>query len=385
MLGSLIGQGLFFATSAYFLHSNPTLIGDVSTGYGSAILLSMIVDWGGATTQRQFSNHDLNTDLLWRYFKTRSPIAMIAAVGTFTLYAQGVPNPQVASFLIGATPGILSYAMNLSGALDVLDRNANHAYLQALPTTLLSAYLLISDGPTALMAGLYYSSGCAFQAIGQMLLTSTHLSQRSSHQRSDSGPTDVKKILTEGIYVLSTNLPGQLISRLVPITLTATDHSSAAATYNFLKQSQGLINQIVTLARRAEYNLALSKIKSKATIIGLIGAQKYSIFLGLTTGTIGYILLICLSSKLQLEQSTLQLSLLQSLVWVAISSHFFHLQLQGNNLHHATYSLFLLASFAIAFSWVQPTLVAEIISLELASSIVSFMLLKYLTRKNANK
>jgi hypothetical protein len=381
LTGTLTGQGILFIVTANLLTIKANIIGDITTGYGISALLSIVADWGGSITQRQINVIDNETKVFQQYAKIRFPIGLLIAFAAIQSYYLSLPNQAVSEFIIGSLVGIITFCFNTSGVLDISDTKARHAYWQGLPATFLSCYLMFSSNLNPLLAGLSFSAGCfCLMGIQTWMIHSNKPNKNYSATKHVAiNKINNKFIFREGLVVLATNLPGQIIARLISATLVSQNLSSSAGIYNFIKQSQGILNQTVTLLRRAEYNKALNYIKSDTNRVSNFKIQKLSIVLGVIIGIAGNFIILLFTDKLKITHHTIIASFTQSIIWLFSSSIFFRYQLQGNNSRQAIYSGCIAMTYCPIYLMTNFHNVAFIIWLEIAISMIILLLYNKLT------
>jgi hypothetical protein len=385
--GTILGQGLLFIASLILLSKNPDFIGNVGTGYGLAMMLTMVCDWGGSTTQRQNANRMPNLALAKKYAALRIPVAVVVAIILLVIISNHLPNMEISFFLLGATPGIILFSVNTSGLLDVIDQHATHAYWQGLPAAALALSLLFLNEADSLVCGIIFSAGCLTMISIQSWLTfkNADLMRCSPNSQNPNTPPQLKELFIEGAYILTCNLPGQVLARAIPTIFAAEGLPKIAAIYNLIKQSQGLLNQAVSLLRRAEYVRATERVSKAFSIKNMFHSQGVSIVLGLFLGIITTVALALLSEHLNLPISAITIAFIQSSVWLTTSAYFFHLQLNNKNSHQAFFGLIVLAIFFTLYFLYSPESIVSIISLEIAASILSFMAVILGSRKIFSK
>ena len=368
LVGTALGQGAFLVTSLMYLKRDSGFIGNIGTAYGIIVSTQILIDWGGTTSQRQLGNLFSPSSIAKRFIFFRMPIGMLAAVLLAFAAIAGWLTPTASEFILYALPTIVASTCNLTGLLDIVDKRAAHTIGHGLPVAALSIYLLSSDAPTAGSAGIAYSSGYCMLLVYQFVRVAKC---KGAFEHLPSLNISSGKILAEGVLILGATLPGQIATRMAAILLLSIEQPTLAAIYNTVKQGQGLLTQVVTLIRRAEYGRALSvleRAKSQTTPM-IAKSQQFSL------GTGGVLALVYGIAVAVLARHDEDLYLLgiaastQTFVWLLTSSYFFHFQLMRRNSVQAMYGIIHLAFFATVIFLFSPNTPSLLILAEVLCSL----------------
>jgi len=379
LTGAALGQGAFLLTSIYYLTTDPHKIGKIGTGYGLASLAILIIDWGGSVTQRQIVEGHCPKAILVSYVKTRvAPLGLIA-VSLGAVLTWGDATAVVPQFLQGAALGIALSIFNITGLLDVLDVRATHGYFQGFPALGLSLCLLLAPDASPLVYGYAFSLGCVVM-FAQQLLFVRGVGRKERECPLRPAPS-VPMLRSEGAKVLVASLPGQLITRMVPSVMVLASVAELAAVYNTLKQAQGLLNQVVTLLRRAEYTALQALLRSSPKRLCILRSQYVSIGGGLLVGSAGMLALWATAHATEISGSVIVAAYFQSMLWLATSSIFHVKQVRGNNGDQARYGIAIIALFVVLFLCLPSLSVELVIATEMMASLVALSLVFYMRRR----
>ena len=340
-LGAGIGQGCMLVTAAILVATQNALAGEFTTAIGISSLLLLLIDWGGQVSQRQFvAGSEENTNLTNFIFARLPPLffslVLILTVRHFT----DEKFEFITTYLIWSSLGFAFSILNFSGYLDVKSKYAQHGLLSNINHIAMALYALTC---ISYDVKLDPATSGAINSLG--IITTSILVALMTKNAGNNGfyaPNfiSIKHLAAQGFIITTGQLPGQIISRSISIVLLQNAGSTVAAQYNLLKSAAGIFTQIVTLARRANYNDIYSNLtKTNDYYKFRPEAQIRSILLGLLFAATSFTALFLLKNSLEITSLSISALLVQNILWLWSSSYFFQMQVYGKNNNQSLHAL----------------------------------------------
>jgi hypothetical protein len=241
-------------------------------------------------------------------------------------------DAAVKGFLLASTIGLWFSIANMSGFLDVADDESAYGLISGMNYFLVAIYVAVSLlfhlSLRIDVAG--WINGAALVCISLMTL---HWTQRQrGFRRVGLDPTSIGYLIKEGFVVSLTLLPGQVIARVISVSILGASGGQEAAKFNFIKSFSGVFNQCVILLRRSGYSKLYRTTVDRGNRRFTNFSVQYSTILIGTIGLVcGALILFLIRGSVGLSQSLILAVCVHGVCWLISSSYFYHYQLVSRN------------------------------------------------------
>lgn len=381
-MGAFIGQGSMLITSFILISTRNPAAGALTTALGVNALLLVIIDWGGQVLQRQAASarpHSLNP---LEFAIARIPVLLLVTLSLILVPSGIYGDSDVKRFLITSTIGLWFSIANMSGFLDVSDDESAYGLISGLNYFLVAIYVAASlvFGFTLRIEVAGWINGIALAYISLMTLRWTRRRHVLTHMNLDTN--SISYLMREGFVVSLALLPGQVISRVISISILGVGGGQEAAKFNFMKSLSGVFNQCVILLRRSGYSKLYRETINAGDKRFKTFSTQYSTILVGTAGLIfGGLILILIRKNMGLSEALVVAICVHSACWLISSSYFYHYQIVSENWLpslHAILTCVVVVTSVLFLTKVENAVVG--ILMELCVSFLCFVIIFFIDR-----
>jgi len=332
VMGAFIGQGSMLLTSFALISTRHPLAGALTTALGVNALLLVVIDWGGQVLQRQAASASDQTLNPLEFSIARLPVLLLVTFALIVVPAELYGDTGVKRFLLASMIGLWFSIANMSGFLDVADDESAYGLISGLNYFLVAIYVTASllFGFSLRIEAAGWINGTALACISLMTLHWTrrqHGLRRASLDRRSIG-----YLIKEGFVVSLTLLPGQVIARVISVSILGAGGGQEAAKFNFMKSFSGVFNQCVILLRRSGYSkLYRTTVNSGNRRFRTFSTQYSTILVGVVGLLCGGVALFLVRDRLGLSESLILAVCVHGACWLLSSSYFYHYQIVSWN------------------------------------------------------
>lgn len=255
------GQGaMFVGQTCLIAGGKAAFLGTVGTAYYAAVLVYLVIDWGGALRlartvagARKESAGAALSSVYWSLVLVRVALTILV-VAAITVASSHVGWSFEAAFAVTASLGLAAHAFNVSGILDGLGRSGVAGLLAAIPIFLFAGTLAPAASLTPVAAGCLLGSS---YSVGVLLTTALQLVAirrcgiRLQIVRLSANV--IRESFFSGATYLIATLPGQLFFRGQLWISHSILGPSVTGMVVYAKQFLNASNQLLQFVRRAEF------------------------------------------------------------------------------------------------------------------------------------
>ncbi|NOV26771.1 hypothetical protein E5S69_25060 [Cupriavidus necator] len=333
VMGAFIGQGSMLLTSFVLISTEHPLAGALTTALGVNALLLVVIDWGGQVLQRQAASADMQTQNPLEFAIARLPILLLVTIALIIVPGELYGDDGVKRFLLASSVGLWFSIANMSGFLDVADEESAYGLISGLNYLLVAVYvsssLFFGFSLRIEIAG--WINGAALAGIALMTLRWAQR-QQGARRRASLDRESIGYLIKEGFVVSLTLLPGQVIARVISVSILGAGGGHEAAKFNFMKSFSGVFNQCVILLRRSGYSkLHSMTLNSGTRRFRTFSAQYPTILAGVAGLLCGGLALFLIRDRLGLSAALIVAVCTHGACWLLSSSYFYHYQIVSWN------------------------------------------------------
>lgn len=332
VMGAFIGQGSMLLTSFILISTGHPLAGALTTALGVNALLLVVIDWGGQVLQRQAASAGMQTLNPLEFAIARVPILLLVTIALIVVPGELYGDAGVKRFLLASSIGLWLSIANMSGFLDVADEESAYGLISGLNYFLVALYvsasLVFGFSLRIEIAG--WINGTALAGIA--LMTLRWAQRQHGVGRTSLDRRSIGYLIREGFVVSLTLLPGQVIARVISVSILGAGGGHEAAKFNFMKSFSGVFNQCVILLRRSGYS-KLHRITTKCgnRRFSTFSAQYPTILAGVMGLLCGGLALFLIRDRLGLSEALIVAVCIHGACWLLSSSYFYHYQVVSWN------------------------------------------------------
>ncbi|GGQ16704.1 hypothetical protein [Shewanella litoralis] len=361
--GAFIGQLLLFLAYGYGLNLYPVILGQISNAVGLFILISLICDFGGGFYLKQNYENETKTHA---FLTIRLIINFICSVAILII-SFFVQDEFISEFLFYISPFIFFNSLNVNSLLDVTSEKSWFNIISSMHLCYTAIFIFFRNE-----SAMYLAIGISFFYTSYSIVTFIVSGLKISCFFKFELLNQHKYVFIESLKICVVLLPGQLIPRLLSLIIYTGFSEIYAAVYNFLKTSQNIFNQVVTLVRRVAFapmKLLYLERGFYLKSVFSVGVSQFFLFISLFFMVVFFFLVPLLYQPVSIYDS--MAFIFQSLTWYLISTYIFYLQCLGNNNIPATYSFFIMLFFVTFLVFFEFSNLVSIVIFEAFCSILA--------------
>lgn len=265
-----LGQGSLFLSQTWLVvKGDLDLLAFFGTNFAFAVLAAVIVDAGSYIVLARHTVHRLSEGdtwpEIWRCYWETSVFRLvmagaIASVAVVLFLFLGADEETV-GFALWFAPALLVWSFNGTGLIDGLNLSGVSGLSGALPyiaaaAALFGCYEFSVTRPGAVLGGAIFIGYAGTVAV--QFLTLSALGKPPHFVRPTKA--GVKRAMTEGLQLTSSQIPGQLYFRAQLLLSNSFLGADATALFIYGKQIVTAFNQVISFVRRTEFPNLVAKL-----------------------------------------------------------------------------------------------------------------------------
>lgn len=276
IIGYAIGQGCLFVVSSYLLLTkNSALLGLFGLAFTFTTLLVQLVDFGG-TILLANAVLDSNPTRYQRSFASLTTLRLVIAIVIVAIIWSRTFDFGIFYnyYFLALSIGLIAAALNPAGIMDGVGRSGISGLVASLPILFSAGALPLIIGKTpqsqGFVLGASYAIGTCISVFLQFV--DLHMHNRSLkiiHPRLK----EIQESFSTGLFILSTQLPGQLFYRAQALVAANFLSASLVGVLVYSKQVLNGFSQLVFFIRRVEYPTLVSTLLGNKTLQNVVRVQ----------------------------------------------------------------------------------------------------------------